>query len=229
MSGYVNPLVLVTRPEASAQDFVATLRAVSPRFIPLISPAFEFEPVATPIPEFDEAVFTSRAGVQFGPAGEGRRAWCVGTSTAAAAQKAGYNACNADGNADALVDVILAERPMGRLAHLRGASSTGDVVVKLTEGGLTCVEAIVYRKAPKSLAAEQRRLIESADTVVVPLFSAETASILGAWGLNLTQSHVVAISGDVAKAAHVLDAKAVTIAAMPNRAAMTQATARLFA
>lgn len=229
MAGYDNPHILVTRPLASATAFVERLRLQSTKFVPIIAPAFELEPVSAGLPPFDEAVFTSRAGVQFAPKGEQRPAWCVGTSTAQAAQAAGYRARSANGNADRLVDVILTERPEGRLLHLRGETAAGDVASRLSDSGVRCDDRVIYRKAIKEIAPEALATVHDAVVIIAPVFSAETVSILARWKLDWSYIHLVAISVKVAAAASELTPAQTTLATSPDLAAMTQAVVRLIA
>lgn len=229
MSGYDNPLVLVTRPRAFSEEFVAALGTVTSAFEPLIAPAFELEALSAEVPPYDEVIFTSRAGVRFGPKGDGRLAWCVGEATADAARAAGYETRTADGDADGLVVLILGERPVARLMHFRGESVASEVAARLVEGGLDCVETVLYRKVASQIPATDRAILEGVLNVVVPVFSAETVSILAEWELDWSGFHVVAISEKVAGAAAKLNPAKITVVPAPNTVEMTQAVARLIA
>lgn len=229
MSGYDNPLVLVTRPRAMSEEFVAALTHLTTAFTPLIVPAFELEAVEAAVSAFDEAIFTSRAGVRFGPEGEGRIAWCVGEATAAAARQAGYETRHSQGNAVDLGELILNQRPKGRLVHFRGEIVAHKLAVTLTNAGLDCAEAVVYRKAKNQMVTEHRDQIERASAILIPVFSSETVSIIEGWGMDLSHSHVIAISPDVATVSSRLAPTEITVLMKSTSAEMTQAVARLIA
>lgn len=229
MAPYQNPIVLVTRPKEDATAFVAQLQATGRVFEPAIAPAFGIEALEHNIPTFDGAIFTSKAGVATAPEGMGRVAWCVGDVTATAAAQKGYAACSARGNADALVVMILGRAPSGTLVHLRGENSYGDVSARLTAAGLTCREVVTYRKVrqppPEGLGA----LFKNGRPFVLPVFSAETGSILRDWQIPMAQAHIVAISTKVADTFDAMQPFDMTVVETPNLASMTQAVARLIA
>lgn len=224
-----NPVVLVTRPHDSAAQFVAALAQVAGPFRSVISPAFETVSVGAEIPAFDAAVFTSRAGVAFAPLGNNRPAFCVGQATAAAARDAGYSAISADGNADDLVDLILARAPKESLLHIRGEVSQGNVRERLRAGGLTCADVIAYRKSALAPTGAAVAALADAQQIIVPVFSAETGSILATWDIDFSRCHLVAISPAVAKSARGLGVQNISVVTEPNMAEMVAATSRLIA
>jgi uroporphyrinogen-III synthase len=224
-----NPIVLVTRPEADAQRFVDVLRTVSGPFSVIISPAFENETLSAEIPDFNIAIFTSRAGVAQAPRGGGRSAFCVGVATANAAKDAGYAAISADGSADDLVTLILRQRPNDALLHIRGEISRGDIAKRLNDAGLKCHDVIAYRKAAKGPSQSVRDALVVNQQIILTLFSAETVSILETWSLNFEGCTVVAISDVVAGASATLLPLNVVVSAAPNVCAMAQTTACLIA
>lgn len=229
MARFVNPIVLVTRPEADAQRFVDALRAVSGQFDVITSPAFENEALSVDMPDFDTAIFTSQAGVAQAPRGNGRPAFCVGDATANAATDAGYVSVSAGGSADDLVALILRQRPDDALLHIRGAIARGDITKSLNEAGLRCQDVVVYRKATRGPSQTARDALESSEMVIIPLFSAETVSILENWPLHFGGCVVVAISDAVAGASRVLSPLNILVSDANDMRAMAQATARLIA
>lgn len=226
---YHNPIVLVTRPETSATAFVDVLRDHAGKFVPLIAPAFGFEDVPHSLPPFDMAIFTSKAGVSTAPDGEGRIAWCVGDMTAQAARDNGYTARSAQGDANALVEVILDRRPAGSLVHIRGETSHGNVSDRLNAAGLTCADVISYRKSRRDKPNDLTDILSAGRTIILPIFSAETVSIIQDWGLPLSGAHIVAISPKVGRMTEVMQPIAVTVVDTPDVASMTQAVVRLIA
>ena len=224
-----NPVVLVTRPRDSAAQFVAALTQVAGPFCPVISPAFETVAVGAEIPPFEAVIFTSRAGVAFAPSGQDRPAYCVGSATAVAARAAGYSAISAAGNADDLVDLILDRAPSESLLHIRGEVSQGNVRDRVQSAGLTCTEVIAYRKSTLTPTTEAATAFADAQNIIVPVFSAETGSILATWYVDFSKCHVVAISPAAAKSARDLGAQSLVVATAPNMAEMVAATSRLIA
>ena len=229
MPRLVVPTVFMTRPQKVSMSFVRDLRKVAGPFEPVICPAFEYVGTGADIPDFDIGVFTSKAGVQFAPDGAGRHAFCVGDATARAALHSGYVAVSADGGADNLVDLILSERPAGRLLHVRGETSVGDVSGRLKASGLRVEEVVVYRKQIGDLTVLGKALKAIKSDFIIPLFSAETVSILVHSGSDFSSFHAVAISTAVAEAATKLSPASITVSAAPTQAEMVAAVSRLIA
>ena len=229
MPCFINPSVLVTRPKDSSERFVRDLRAVAGPFEPVICPAFEYERLDAPLPDFDVAIFTSRAGVMFAPKGRGRTAYCVGDATANAATQSGYEAVSAQGTVDDLLSLILGDGPVGRLLHVRGETSVGDVMHALASEGLDAGEVIAYRKATSLVGLQRAVQVSSGSNLIFPVFSAETVSILAASGLNFSALNTVAISEGVAAVVSTLSPASLSIAAAPNQAKMIAAVARMIA
>lgn len=224
-----SPTILITRPTADAERFLAMLRDEAGSFEAIISPAFGFEEIPAKKPHFDAAVFTSRAGVSYAPEGKGRVAYCVGDATAQMAQNAGYVPLSANGTSEELVALILRERPTGSLLHIRGEKSLGSVTEKLIERGINCSDVIVYRKVRNAPTVEMVTSVSRASHLIIPLFSAETVSILGGWGVPLDGCIVVAISDMVANSALGLKPAKVVVSESPDMRGMAAATARLIA
>jgi uroporphyrinogen-III synthase len=175
--------VLLTRPEAQSRAFAAALVArFGERVRPVVSPLMAVEQLSPDLPEgeFAAVIFTSANGVaaaaRFGSALP-PMAYCVGAGTAGLAKAAGFSVTSADGNADALVASILADPPRGRLLHLRGEETRGEVVERLISAGRDAVSATVYRMRPQALTAEALDLLHGEADVIVPLFSPRSATL----------------------------------------------------
>ena len=229
MDPFDNPVVLITRPAAGSRRFLAAVQALKPDFRPIISPAFELEAVSAPEVDFEAAIFTSAAGVGHAPGGAGRTAWCVGDTTAKAAERAGYDAISASGSAEDLIAMILKERPQSQLVYFRGEVSKEDISAALNAAGLTCRDHIVYRKAPCGPMPEAIAALEGAGDIVVPLFSAETVTTLANWRLDFSRCHIVAMSAAVGDAAQVLRPRSIVIAAHPDQDTMAHTLVGLIA
>ncbi|MEE4120911.1 MAG: uroporphyrinogen-III synthase [Paracoccaceae bacterium] len=178
--------LLLTRPRPAALRFAAELEAATGPFAAtVISPLLDIVP-SGPFPRVSaEAAlaFTSENAVAIAAsrlAPAGRRAWCVGTRTAEAARAAGFDAVVAGGDADALVALLLAERPMGEIVHLAGGHQRGDLAERLAAGGLTARRAVIYDQAPVPPTAEALAALGGPRPVLLPLFSPRSAALAAA-------------------------------------------------
>lgn len=224
-----NPILLMTRPQENSDRFITELCKIARTFQPVVSPAFENSSTGAEIPNFEAAVFTSTAGVACAPQGNGRTAYCVGNTTARSATIKGYVAINAKGSATELTSLILNRLPREDLIHIRGEVSVGNVREALTMGGVSCSEVIAYRKVPKPQNAVATKALVSDADVILPLFSAETVSILGDWEGGFGACHVIAMSNAVAVATQALGPASITISSQPTQREMVALTASMIA
>jgi uroporphyrinogen-III synthase len=222
--------VLLTRPKAQSLAFA---RALAARFgagvRPVIAPLMEVELLAPPLPpgDFAGVVFTSAHAVAAAArlGGLPRLAWCVGDKTAQAARAAGFAARSSGGDAGALVAAILADPPGGRLLHLRGEETRGEVAERLVSAGTETVSLVVYRQVAQPMPGAGRAVLAAPGVVVVPLFSPESARRLGAAlddppGATL---RLVAMSATVARAAGQIPQSGLWLAKRPDAGAMLDA------
>jgi uroporphyrinogen-III synthase len=212
--------VLVTRPLAEGSAFAAALtNRFGTRVCPVLSPLMALTVLTPALPPgpFAGVIFTSAAGVEASLWLQPRlpqQAWCVGRKTAERATAAGFHARSADGDADALVAAIMADTPNGRLLHLHGADTRGDVAERLVSAGIETVSLTIYRQDPELLTPEAAALLASAGPVILPLFSPRSASLFRrAMPLNSQASlHIVAMSAAVAEAARAIPYRALILA-----------------
>jgi len=173
---------------AQSQRFAGQLRQalgdVQVTISPLITPV-----LLTPeMPEgrFDAVIFTSETAVSAcrtsvgGGHGLPMRAYCVGDRTAAAAGALGFDARSAGRDAAALIALIRAQPPAGRLLHLHGQQTRGSVADTLTAAGIATSGVVVYRQDAQPLSAQARALLQGAGAVFVPLFSPRSAALFRA-------------------------------------------------
>ncbi|WP_435165201.1 uroporphyrinogen-III synthase [Falsirhodobacter sp. 1013] len=161
--------VLLTRPEEGSVRFAARLKGHVVRS-PLLKPRF----LEAHLPRAEGLVLTSAVAIMaLRGARPALRAWCVGDRTAEVARKAGFDACSAQGDAEALFRLILDSGENGPLLHPRGRESRGDLGRRLTTAGIPTTEAILYEMIPHPLSSEARALLDG--PVVVPLFSPASA------------------------------------------------------
>lgn len=224
--------VLLTRPKAQSLAFARALEArFRAQVRPVVAPLMEVEPLTPPLPEgaFAGVIFTSAHAVA-AAAGLGklpRLAWCVGEKTAQAAQAAGFTARSADGDADALVAAIRADPPAGRLLHLRGQDTRGEVAERLILAGIETIPVVVYRQVAQPMPMAGQEVLGHAGPVIVPIFSPESARRLAAElpvplpaGLRL-----VAMSEAVAEALRGVVRQGLWVARRPTADAMLDAVA----
>ncbi|MDT8857562.1 uroporphyrinogen-III synthase [Paracoccaceae bacterium Fryx2] len=236
------PAILLTRPAEQGDRFAAALRA---RFgdslrcvaAPMLVPRY-FAP-ALPQTPVDALIFTSETGV----AAFARlsadpvlaritRAWCVGDRTAKAARDCGLTAISAKGDADALLEAIVAAGETGPLLHLRGAEVRGDLAGMLTARGIPTDQAVVYAQESAALTPDALHLLRQGAPVVVPLFSPRSASLFTAAAQQAGTSAplwVAALSPTVAEAAGGLQPARMVTAGRPDSDAMQEAVALLIA
>ncbi|MBE3637437.1 uroporphyrinogen-III synthase, partial [Mangrovicoccus algicola] len=126
-----------------------------------------------------------------------------------------------------LVALLSAERPAGRLLHLRGAHVAGPLAAPLRAAGLDVAEMVTYDQRPLPPGAAARALLARPGTVLLPVFSARSARLLGPWLRDAAaQLRVAAISPAVAAALPVQSAARPDVAARPDSGAMLDLLAR---
>ncbi|WP_135447857.1 uroporphyrinogen-III synthase [Tabrizicola caldifontis] len=224
--------VLLTRPEAEARRFAQQLnQRFGGRLRPVVAPLMAAVHLTPGLPAgpFAGVIFTSATGVDAAvrlATALPRLAWCVGAKTADRAAKAGFRARSADGDARALVAAILADPPAGRLLHLRGQETRGEVAERLNSAGIETESAVVYRQVPQALTDEAQRLLNGGNPVIVPLFSPRSAALFAAQAQGAQADlHLVAISPAVAEVVRNLPHRSLALAARPDAAAMLDAIA----
>ena len=223
------PTVLLTRPAAQSASFAQSLQARVEGLRVIVSPLMTtvFLTVTLPKEPLQGVVLTSQTGAE--AAGRLRTqlpdlAYCVGDRTAQVAREAGFRVQSAQGDAEALLALILREKPQA-LIHLRGREARGDLAQRLSAAGVFTQERVVYAQDAQPLSDEAVAVLSGKAPVLVPLFSPRSAEILGAaWQGLATHAPlvVVAISQAVAEAAAFCPTKPV-LAAHPDAPSMLDA------
>ncbi len=224
------PALLLTRPRAEAESFLADLRRQAALGPVVISPLMRIVPVAAAVDPAGLAavIFTSVNGVRCGSARTGLpglRAYCVGRRTTRAAQAAGFDAEMAGETAEQLLATLGRVRPAGRLLHLRGRHARGAVADRLAALGLRAEEVVVYDQQACDFTHEAHVLLDGERPVVLPLFSPRSAELVARQPRARAPLWIVALSPAVARAAAPLGAARLVIAARPERAAICAAVA----
>lgn len=233
------PPILLTRPLAQGQRFADQLQAalgpVTILLSPLMAPVFLNPPL--PKQPFQAVIFSSETGVaaarRISAAGTvlPQTAFCVGDKTAEAARNARFTAHSANGDASALIALIIAQGGHGPFLHLRGEDSRGNIAETLTNSGLETLSAIVYRQTPQPLTAAAATLLGLDHPVILPLFSPRSARLL-AQALPATAKAplwIAAMSDAVLQAAQPLRPARSETATHPDAPAMIKAIERLLA
>ena len=226
------PPLLMTRPQAASRAFAAGFRARFGADWPVIlAPVMEIAVLDAPIPEFDAVIFTSQnavAPLAGQVAARGRRAYCVGSKTAAAAREAGFDVVSGSGDAAALVEVIRAHHNRGRLLHARGEEIAFPLADTLKSAGIDTDQAILYRQEACTFPDDLRERIMGGGPLLVPLFSPRSARLLAdRLGGDHARLRIAAISPAVAEAAKALRPEALEVADRPDADGVEQALARL--
>lgn len=226
-----DPLLLLTRPQAASETFRTECEARVGRRLPvIIAPVIRIETIGDPVDlsGYTAVVFTSSNAVASAGQGGGMPAYCVGARTAEVAAAAGFDARSADGNAEDLIALIARDPPKGRLLHLRGAHSRGDVATRLTSMGHPTDAQIVYRQTAQAIPKSVWQGVPDGSELVLPVFSPFSAAALSATlPKGVYDLTVVAISAGAAASAPG-DANAVHLAARPDNAAMADQVAALY-
>jgi uroporphyrinogen-III synthase len=163
--------VLVTRPAPDDETTAAALRARG--FEVMRAPMLRFEqvPCSGLDADYGAAIITSANALRAVEAQlDGgllkRPLFAVGETTAVAARKAGFgNVIAADGDAEALRDLVLASvkkrqlKKSDALLYLAGADLSRDLAGELGAKGLNVVTVTAYRMAP--LASLPREVCEA--------------------------------------------------------------------
>ena len=176
--------ILITRPLERAQPLAEKLKAEG--FEVLLAPMLSIETCAFEMPgdHLQALIFTSVQGVEAIAAEESLKMFpvlTVGAKTAGAAARAGFETVyNADGDVEALYNLILEKGNTGKglLLHLAGDQTTGKLVERLKSYGFQAERRKVYETHPAdSLPASVLEKIRVRGFDGVLFFSPRTAHI----------------------------------------------------
>ena len=223
--------VIVTRTLPGADDTAARLTALGYR--PLLSPMLRIvETGLDPhvLADIRNVVFTSLNGVRaFCSAGvtpSGMTAWCVGPSTAAAAEAAGFGrVIDGDGNADDLARLILSSQASlsGPILHIANTAAAGNLVSALRIGGLDARFAAPYHTEPAGGLTPDALAALQAGGAAVLIHSAKGAEALAHLGAPLGGAVIIAISQAAAAPLAAARPRTLALAARPNEDALLAA------
>ncbi|AVO37191.1 uroporphyrinogen-III synthase [Pukyongiella litopenaei] len=217
------PILLMTRPPAASDRFVADLpEPVRDRTDIVASPLIGIDPLPVTLSLAGVAglLFTSANGVAASAALTGNRdlpAYCVGEVTAQAARDAGWDATCVGLDARELVAALTRSRPAAPLLHLRGVHASGDIAGDLTAAGLPTRAQAVYDQQLLAPTPEALGVLTGAVPVIAPLFSPRTARHFATLPAT-APLHLLALSEAVAEPLRALEFRELLIAAQPDAA-----------
>jgi uroporphyrinogen-III synthase len=225
-----DPLILLTRPRAQAQEFADALAVEIDADI-AIHPMQDIALFAPPDPlpvGYDGYIFTSpngaRAAQHWGL--PPRPAYVVGQKTAAATQ--GDAVFCADGDSTDLVQLIRQHVPQGPLLHLHGTHVAGEIARELAQYGIPCDARVAYDQHALPVTNDLRRILGDLRPVLIPVFSPRSAKLLIDTGENPQNWHIIAMSHKVAAIFDDIPCKKITIAERPNGPAMLHAVCLVY-
>ncbi len=234
MSG---PRLLLTRPREDSRALAEVLarRGVDTLIEPMMTIRFD-EEARLDLSGVQAILLTSANGARAlaaaTPEESARRVpvVSVGCATAQAARDAGFDTVTAaDGDVDALAALAVARlRPdAGRLVHVAGRVSAGDLAARLSAAGFEAERAPLYDAvAARALSPPARRALQAQTLAGVALFSPRTArlfaKLLRESGLEATARALTAfcLSQAVAVAVETLSWKRVCVADAPRQDAL---------
>ncbi|SNR50492.1 uroporphyrinogen-III synthase [Puniceibacterium sediminis] len=227
------PILLLTRPRAASEAFIAALRkAGENRFEPVISPLIGVETcgVLPDMTRYIGLIFTSANGVAAYVALGGpidRQCYVVGAATAAAARGAGFDPLSADGDAAALVELILGLPADGPLLHLRGTHATGNIAETLSLSGIETRKAVIYDQPLLDLTDSACDALNGTAPVIVPLFSPRSAARFSELRVGQAPLLIAAMSPSIMQEVLDLNPIATIVTAQPSGEAMQNAVSQL--
>jgi uroporphyrinogen-III synthase len=228
----MTPTLILTRPLAQSESFAAQVLAAWGKPLDVvISPVLKIEMLPVVMPEVDAVIFTSANGVratQSMTLPAGLTAWCVGDKTAALARAAGFRTQTGSGDADGLVSLLSDAHPTGTIAHIRGKHARGDISTRLNAVGVRCIDVVAYDQLPCDLTHAAQQVLFDARTVILPLFSPRSSTILSRQGPFHAKVRVIALSQAVKDALDPALGWTADVVSRPDEQAMLAAvTARL--
>ncbi len=220
------PNILLTRPHAQARHFADALIAqgVQPDQI-TIDPIMKIAPVETAcdISACTGLIITSANALSYLPValrGSRLPCYCVGDSTSQAARALGLNAYHLADTARDLCEALPTVCQEGPLLHLRGTHTTLNMAEHFRSTPLPVENVVVYEQIALPLQAETHESLRRSSPVILPIFSARSAKLLGKLALDWRPHWAVALSPTIAALCQEAGFGQITTAAQPNRQAM---------
>ncbi|QBY02395.1 uroporphyrinogen-III synthase [Rhodophyticola sp. CCM32] len=219
------PLLLLTRPAPQSSRFAARFTG---RIEVVIAPLQEIAPLEPrlSLDGVGALIFTSENGVRRFADMSDRRdlpVFCVGDHTAEVAQAAGLQARSAGGTAAELVALVQAAHTGGRVLHIHGRHTRGDVAGLLSAAGLEARGVATYEQRACARPAAFDGTLSRGRPVIAPLFSPRSADLfVKAMGQTRTARLVLPCLSQPVRAALPMDLQALApVSETPDAAALT--------
>lgn len=223
------PIVLLTRPLAGSERFATALRArFGDRIEVAIHPLqrIEWIDLQELTIEPKALIFTSQNGVL----GWNRdkkhphcSAYCVGPQTTALAQECGLNAIDCGGDAEAIIETLLADRPVGPVVHYRGEHGIGNIAKSLNQAGIETIERVCYRQSLETPDHDFATLFEAEQPIIAPLFSPRSVSLFQDALPDQAEPWLAVISANAGQRVDAKRQQKMIVAKAPNASAMLDA------
>ena len=200
------PVLLLTRPRASSEAFLARLEKRLGRQINcLISPIFEIvsHELTQDLDAYATVILSSaNAAHELGKVGKlsGRPVRTVGEATAEISSRYGAEAKALGIDADSFI--LNANELTPPCLHCRGFHTRGDIAERLNEHSIFCEEAVVYEQKECPLSEDVLTSLRAASKIYAPLFSPRSALLLSEQLPDDLDVEVFAISEATASAWH---------------------------
>lgn len=227
------PKIILTRPEKEARDFSNRILSQLPEVKIIISPliTIEYTKPKVDLNAFDGIIFTSSNGIEAIKKlsiPHNMPCFAVGPKTAQQAAQLGFLASQGPGNADGLITLILSRPSVGRLLHISGEHTRGNISTRLTGLGQICEHIVAYKQETLSLTTEAMDAFKGGKPIILPLFSPRTAQLLITQSVPLEQSHMIALSEAVAELFNDFKLSSLTVAEAPTAESILNDLLRVF-
>ncbi len=221
--------VLITRPDPSGLELADQLRNRWGCGIEMIvSPVTEIV-FLDELPDLEDSqslIFTSQNGVVAFTRLSDRRdipCYAVGPATSEHAKRAGFQVSQSNGDANMLIDHIVAHPPPGLMMHIRGAHVSMDIAQMLSDEGLRTHASVLYEQEKRALTSDAIAGLRRGTPVILPLYSPRSAKLVFNDVRPDAPLLIAAISENVAEIVPEGVAKRVLTATQPNAEAMLAA------
>ena len=235
MAGNPGIPILLTRPEAQSLAYRDQLVSQFGNAIRVIvSPLIDIVTLDTN-PDLEGVTalaFTSVNGVSAFASKTARRdfaCFCVGDKTARTANKLGFHAVSAKGNAEDLVALVADASPKGIVLYVHGRSVAVDAASILSQAGLNVRSVCLYDQQARALDPAVSDEIRLGGKMIVPLFSPRSAELLvdALTGLPMPSVHFACLSENVARKLAGISETSIRIASRPDSESLTREIAAL--
>lgn len=227
------PGLLITRPATTAAAFAQDVQAQMGSDVDIvISPILTISsiPLTLDVKQYPTLIFTSAHAVRAVASSTKQRdfiCYAVGGATSDCAAREGFNVREGGGTGDALARRIIGDRPSAPCLYLRGKHIAYDLAGTLSSAGIETQEMVVYDQQETDLNPEAIDFLASGRPVILPLFSARSATLFFDRYTATGPLDVVAMSRKIAATIPPSSVRHLRVCARPTAEAMVSETAIL--